>query len=60
MDDKYDELTWRERGVANWARDCGFELTEHDGLYELSSSQNERLVVHFELAEIERYLETHC
>ena len=44
--------------MANWARDCGFELTEYDGLYDLSSSNpGERLLAHVELAEIERYLE---
>jgi hypothetical protein len=30
MDDD-DVVSWREIGVRNWARDCGFVMTQQDG-----------------------------
>ena len=56
MDD-YDVTGWRETGVRNWARDCGFVMTQEDGLYNLwRSSPRTRVLVRVELDEIERYL----
>jgi hypothetical protein len=52
-------MTWREQGVANWARDCGYVMTKDEGRYHLSGpNPGERLLVHVELADIERYLES--
>jgi hypothetical protein len=58
MTDELTTLTWREQGVSNWARDCGFVVTKDRHLYHLSGrNPNERILAHVELAEIERYLE---
>ena len=52
-------MTWRELGVANWARDCGYVVTKDEDCYHLSECDSqERLLAHVELSEIERYLET--
>ena len=59
MKDDRIEMTWREQGVANWARDYGYVVTKDDGRYHLSgpNPRERRLLAHVELAEIERYLE---
>ena len=58
MPDELTTMTWREQGVSNWARDCGFVVTKDRQLYHLSGrNPNERILAHVELAEIERYLE---
>jgi hypothetical protein len=56
MDD-YDAVSWRETGVRNWARDCGFVMTQADGLYNLwLSSPRTRVLVNVELDDVEAYL----
>jgi len=58
MNDELTTMTWREQGVTNWARDCGFMVAKDGHLYHLSGrNPNERILAHVELAEIERYLE---
>ena len=58
MNDDRIGLTWREQGVANWARDCGFVVTKDRDLYNLSGHDpHDRLLARVELAEIEHYLE---
>jgi len=58
MDDD-DVVSWREIGVRNWARDCGFVMTQQDGLYELwLSSPRTRVLDKAELSEVEGYLGT--
>jgi hypothetical protein len=59
MNEECIEMTWREQGVANWARDCGYVVTKDEGRYHLSEwDSQERLLAHVELSEVERYLET--
>ncbi|MEO5841906.1 MAG: hypothetical protein ABIQ73_02730 [Acidimicrobiales bacterium] len=56
MDD-YDVTSWRETGVHNWARDCGYEMTHEDGLYNLWLwSPCTRVLDMVELHEVEGYL----
>jgi hypothetical protein len=56
MDD-YDVTSWRETGVRNWARDCGFVMTHEDGLYNLwLSSPYVRVLELVELNEVEGFL----
>ena len=58
MDD-LDAVSWRETGIRNWARDCGFVMTQEDGLYNLwLSSPRTRVLVNVELDEVEGYLST--
>ena len=58
MDD-FDGVSWRETGVRNWARDCGYVMTQADGLYNLwLSSPRTRVLDRVELDEIEGYLST--
>ena len=58
MNDELTQMTWREQGVTNWARDCGFAVTKESDLYQLSGrDSNDRILADVELAEIERYLE---
>ena len=54
----YDEtVSWRETGVRNWARDCGFVMTQEDGFYHLwSPHQRTRVLDKVELDEVEGYL----
>jgi hypothetical protein len=57
MDDFYETVSWRETGVRNWARDCGFFVTQEDGLYNLwLSSPRTRVLVQVELDDVEEYL----
>ncbi|MEO5840372.1 MAG: hypothetical protein ABIQ73_11770 [Acidimicrobiales bacterium] len=59
MTDEMINLTWRETGVANWARDCGFVATKDGDLFHLSGrNPSVRVLAYVELAEIERYLES--
>ncbi|MEO8694601.1 MAG: hypothetical protein ABI658_13845 [Acidimicrobiales bacterium] len=59
MTNELKTMTWREKGVTNWARDCGFVVTKDRDLYHLSGrNPNERVLEHVELAQIERHLET--
>lgn len=58
MDD-YDAGSWRETGIRNWARDCGFVMTHEDGLFNLwLSSPRTRVLMKVELDEVEGYLST--
>jgi len=57
MDNPDDAANWREKGVGNWARDCGFFMTKNDGLYDLwSSNASTRILGGVVLDEIEGYL----
>ena len=57
MDDNDETVSWRETGVRNWARDCGFVMTLEDGLYNLwSSTRRTRVLDKVELEEVEGYL----
>lgn len=50
---------WREKGVTNWARDCGFEMTQQDGRYTMSSLYPPRIVLErVDIDEVECYLST--
>ena len=56
MDD-YDVMSWRETGVRNWARDCGYLMTHEDGLYNLWLwSPRKRVLEMVELHDVERFL----
>ena len=55
MIDRHD-APWKELGLANWARDCGFEMTKHHRRYNLWRA-NARVLTGVDLEEIERYLE---
>jgi hypothetical protein len=49
---------WRERGVVNWARDCGFVMTKEDDFYSLwSSDPRTRVLERVVLDEVEGYLD---
>ena len=51
-------MTWREKGIGNWARDCGFLMTKQGDLYTLWRPNPQRRVLdNVELAEIEHYLD---
>ena len=57
--DETDAVSWRETGIRNWARDCGFVMTHEDGLYNLwLSSPRTRVLMKVELDEVEGYLST--
>jgi len=58
MDHQDDHANWREKGVHNWARDCGFVMTKrHDGLYALWSSNARAPVLdQVPLDDVEGYL----
>jgi hypothetical protein len=56
MDDD-ETVSWRETGVRNWARDCGFVMTQEDGVYNLwLSNPRTRVLDKVELDEVEGYL----
>jgi hypothetical protein len=51
-------MTWKEQGVGNWARDCGFVMTKEDDRYNLWGLNTQtRVLNRVELAEVEQYLE---
>ena len=59
MGNDYDVMSWRETGINNWARDCGFVLTQEDGRYNLwSPTTMVRVLDKVGLDEVEGYLET--
>ena len=54
-----DEVSWREKGVGNWARDCGLLMTRENGLYNLwSPNPQSRVLDKVPLTEVEGYLGT--
>ena len=54
-----NEVTWREKGVGNWARDCGLLMTRENGRYNLwSANPQSRVLDNVPLAEVEHYLGT--
>ena len=59
MDDDYETMDWREKGVGNWARDSGLVMTTTDGRYSLwSPTRQARILEDVELDEVEQYLGT--
>ena len=51
--------SWREKGVGNWARDCGLLMTRENGFYNLwSPNPKGRVLEQVTLDEVERYLGT--
>jgi hypothetical protein len=59
MDEERRQMTWKEQGVGNWARDCGFVMTKEDGRYNLWGLNSQtRVLTRVELNEIEQYLES--
>jgi hypothetical protein len=56
MNDDPAEAPWRELGLANWARDCGFVMTKRGHLYDLWRS-NDCILDGVRLDEVEHYLE---
>ena len=57
--DTNDDANWREKGVTNWARDCGFGITRQDGRYTMLSLHPPKIVLdQVDLDEVERFLST--
>ena len=53
-----NDLSWREKGVTNWARDHGLVMTRDDSRYTLWLSNPLTLVLaDVALDEVESYLE---
>jgi hypothetical protein len=57
VNDNRREAPWRELGVANWARDCGFVMTKQDRLYDLWRS-SVCILDGVLLDDVEHYLES--
>ena len=58
MSEEHTRMTWKEQGVGDWARDCGFVMTKEDGVYNLWGLNTQtRVLNRVELAEVEQYLE---
>ena len=58
MSEERREMTWKEQGVGNWARDCGFVMTKEDGLYNLwGLNTQSRVLNRVALTDVEHYLE---
>jgi hypothetical protein len=55
--DTNDDANWREKGVTNWARDIGFDMTQKDGRYTMWSVHPPKIVLdQARLDEVEHYL----
>ena len=58
MSEERRGMTWKEQGVGNWARDCGFVMTKEDDRFNLWGLNTQtRVLNRVELAEVEQYLE---
>lgn len=52
------EMTWKEQGVGNWARDCGFVMTKEGDVYNLwGLNTQSRVLTRVALAEVEQFLQ---
>jgi hypothetical protein len=59
MTDDQDTVSWREKGVGNWARDSGLVMTTAAGRYSLwSPTRQARILEDVDLDEVEQYLGT--
>jgi hypothetical protein len=58
MKEERRKMTWKEQGVGNWARDCGFVMTKEDDRYNLwGLNTQSRVLNRVELNEVEQYLD---